>query len=76
MKRSAIVFGFVGSCVGMAFKGTAQPGKRRATKFRFVRPRCNRAGNFGAKSPAKWSPRWIIVGEHSGHESGQALEME
>src|SRR5262249_60794089 len=73
MKRNAIVFGFVGSCVGIAFKGTAQPSKRRATKFRFVRPRCNRAGNFGPRRRRSGRRAGLLLESIAATNPGQAL---
>jgi hypothetical protein len=67
MKRNSIVFGFVNSCVGIAFKGTPQQETGD-----------NQSGScfaVGATSAGEMvAARGIIVGEHSGHKSGQALE--
>jgi hypothetical protein len=63
MKRKSIVFGFVSSCVGIAFKGAIP-----------ILASLQLRGIFGATSAGEMGRRGIIVGEHSGHKSGQALE--
>jgi hypothetical protein len=46
MKRNSIVFGFVGSCVGIAFKGTAQ--QETGDKIPVRAASLQLSGNFGA----------------------------
>jgi hypothetical protein len=75
MKRNSIVFGFVGNCAGIAFKGTAQEetGDRAVPVLASLQLR----GIFGATSAGEMvAARGIIVGEHSGHKSRTSFRDE
>jgi hypothetical protein len=52
MKRNSIVFGFVGGCVGIAFKGTAH-GATTIPVLASLQLR----GISAQRLPAKWRPR-------------------